>query len=66
MSDTNAGLCAACAHARLITSGKGSTFWLCRLSEHDPRFRKYPVLPVLRCPGYQPPQTGPLPPGSPP
>jgi hypothetical protein len=35
-------------------SGKGATFWLCRRSERDPSFPKYPVLPVLRCRGYEP------------
>ena len=48
------GLCTSCLHVRKITSGKGSEFWMCRKSETDPAFRKYPVLPVLRCPGYDP------------
>jgi hypothetical protein len=47
------GLCTACRFARAITSGKGATFWLCRKSETDPRFPKYPVLPVLECSGYE-------------
>ena len=47
------GLCATCAHAEVITSSRDSTFYLCRLSFTDPRFRKYPPLPVLACPGYQ-------------
>jgi hypothetical protein len=47
------GLCAACVHAERIVSSKGSTFYLCRLSGIDPRFRKYPVLPVRACSGYQ-------------
>ena len=46
------GLCRMCAHARVITSARGSTFYLCRLSETDPRFAKYPVLPVVQCAGY--------------
>jgi hypothetical protein len=48
-----AGLCASCVHAQIVTSSKGSTFYLCRLSETDPGFRKYPVLPVERCSGYE-------------
>jgi hypothetical protein len=48
------GLCGSCEHAQKITSSKGSTFYLCRLSETDPRFRKYPSLPVTACIGYQP------------
>lgn len=47
------GLCASCVSARAIRSGKGSTFWFCRKSETDPRFPKYPSLPVLRCSGYE-------------
>ncbi len=27
-------------------------FFLCQLSSTDPRFPKYPPLPVLACPGY--------------
>jgi hypothetical protein len=48
-----AGLCASCRFSEVITSSRGSTFYLCTLSETDPSFRKYPILPVLRCPGYQ-------------
>jgi hypothetical protein len=47
-----AGLCADCFHARQIESDRGSTFILCELSLTDPRFPKYPRLPVLSCPGY--------------
>jgi hypothetical protein len=48
------GLCASCVHAEIVTSSKQSTFYLCRLAATDPRFRKYPVLPVRICTGYQP------------
>ena len=48
------GLCATCRHARVVHSSHGSTFYLCRLAESDPRFDKYPRLPVLRCAGYEP------------
>ena len=46
------GLCASCRHARTVTTPR-STFWLCRLSATDPRFARYPRLPVLACPGYE-------------
>ena len=49
-----AGLCASCRFADVITSSKSSTFYKCRLSDTDPAFRKYPILPVLTCGGYQP------------
>jgi hypothetical protein len=48
------GLCAACCHARVIHSSHDSKFYLCRLAETDPRFARYPRLPVLRCAGYEP------------
>jgi hypothetical protein len=49
-----AGLCASCRFAEIITSSRGSTFYRCTLSETDPAFRRYPVLPMLHCSGYQP------------
>ncbi len=50
-----AGLCATCVHARVITSNRGSRFLLCRVSAIDPRFPKYPSLPVRECAAYRPP-----------
>ncbi len=47
------GLCATCRHVRVVGNQHGSTFYLCRLSETDPRFPKYPRLPVLRCSGFE-------------
>jgi hypothetical protein len=57
VSDGRIGLCASCVHARRIQSDRNSVFWLCQLSATDPRFAKYPELPVLACPGYQPAKT---------
>jgi len=37
-----------------VTSARGSTFLLCGRSDHDPRFAKYPRLPVLACAGHEP------------
>jgi len=48
------GLCAECRNARRIRSDRGSVFLLCELSASDPRFAKYPRLPVLQCAGYAP------------
>ena len=48
-----AGLCATCAYARAIRSAKGSEFWLCERSKHDPRFAKYPALPKRTCEGFE-------------
>ena len=47
------GLCADCRHARTQVTGRGSTFWRCLRAEEDPRFRRYPALPVRVCPGYE-------------
>ena len=47
------GLCAGCAHARVVTSARGAAFVLCGLSRTDERFAKYPRLPVLACTGYE-------------
>lgn len=52
--DVDAGLCTTCVHAKTIPSSRGSLFTLCRLSVIDPRFPRYPALPVLRCAGFQP------------
>jgi hypothetical protein len=48
------GLCATCQHVRVITSERGSQFYLCGAAKTDPRLRKYPPLPVLRCFAYDP------------
>ncbi len=48
------GLCTTCRHVRVLSNARGSTFYLCQLAEIDPRFDKYPRLPVLRCAGYEP------------
>lgn len=48
----SAGLCADCVHAQRIESARGSVFFLCALSLTDPRFPKYPRLPVISCSGY--------------
>ena len=46
------GLCATCVHVQVVPSSKASTFYLCRLSDVDARFPRYPALPVRRCAGY--------------
>ena len=47
-----AGLCGTCDHARRVESARGPVFLLCRLSFVDPRFARYPALPVLQCGGF--------------
>lgn len=48
-----AGLCPQCAHCKTIRSDKGSEFLQCLRSFTDPRYAKYPRLPVRICPGFQ-------------
>jgi hypothetical protein len=45
------GLCRTCAFARLVPTAR-STFWLCRRAATDPRYERYPRLPVRACPGW--------------
>lgn len=49
----NPGLCVDCLHMKENRSDRGSIFLYCRKSELDPRFPKYPSLPVVRCGGYE-------------
>ena len=52
MTDPVVGLCPTCAWVRIVTSRRGSVFYRCSRAETDPRFVRYPPLPVLQCPGY--------------
>ncbi len=54
------GLCASCRNLRLVRSRR-STFVRCALAEGDPRFPRYPALPVVECDGHDPGSR--LPPG---
>jgi hypothetical protein len=47
------GLCFSCEHVRIVRTDRGSAFYLCQRSATDPRFPKYPGLPVVRCPGFE-------------
>lgn len=47
------GLCVNCAHHRITGNKRGSRFYLCERAQTDQRFRRYPPLPVLSCPGYE-------------
>ena len=53
MARPPAGLCDACAHQKLIGTSRGSQFSLCLRHRDDPRFAKYPPVPVARCPGFE-------------
>jgi hypothetical protein len=49
-----AGLCDACAHQRIVRTTRGSAFSLCERSRSDRAYPRYPRLPVIACPGYEP------------
>ena len=46
-------LCETCALMREVVTPKGSHFLLCRLSQTEPDYPKYPSQPVVRCDGYR-------------
>jgi hypothetical protein len=48
------GLCGTCVSARVVRSDRGAEFVMCEKSKTDPRFTRYPRLPMLRCAGYEP------------
>jgi hypothetical protein len=52
-SSLREGLCATCAHARRVTSDRGSVFVRCAYAAEDPSFPKYPRLPMLACSAYR-------------
>jgi hypothetical protein len=49
-----AGLCGRCRFALLNRTRRGTVYLRCGLAAEDPRFAKYPPLPVLSCPGFTP------------
>jgi hypothetical protein len=53
MSDRARGLCGSCRHTRHLASSSGAAFVQCLLAQKDPRFAKWPRLPVLSCTGYE-------------
>ncbi len=58
--DDFVGLCRGCVHAVVVVHPRGGApYWRCGLADQDTRFTRYPVLPVIRCAGFQaaPPET---------
>ncbi|UCF66557.1 MAG: hypothetical protein JSV80_12270 [Acidobacteriota bacterium] len=47
------GLCPGCRHVQKIDTRRGSRFYRCRLASSDPRFARYPRLPVTDCSGFE-------------
>ena len=51
-ADPRVGQCVTCRYGQAQRSAKGSIFWRCTLADGDPRFAKYPPLPVVGCAGF--------------
>ena len=51
--DPTVGLCARCRHAQRVATPR-SLFWLCERSRVDTTYARYPRLPKLDCPGFEP------------
>lgn len=46
-------LCESCSLMREVVTRKGSRFLLCRLSQTNSAYPKYPAQPVVRCDGFR-------------
>lgn len=47
------GLCAACRHAKLNQTRRGTAYLRCTRAEWDDRLPRYPRLPVTTCAGFE-------------
>jgi hypothetical protein len=47
------GLCGHCSHGQTLDSKTGSRFLFCGRARLDPRYAKYPPMPVFACPGFE-------------
>jgi hypothetical protein len=52
LTTEKSSLCFSCHYGNHIISGKGSSFLQCQKHFENPRYPKYPVLPVFACSGY--------------
>jgi hypothetical protein len=48
------GLCAACQHAKLNETRRGTVYLRCTRAAWDPALPRYPRLPVTQCAGFDP------------
>jgi propionyl-CoA synthetase len=49
-----AGLCAACQHAKINETRRGTAYLRCTRAAWDTRLPRYPRLPVTQCVGFDP------------
>jgi propionyl-CoA synthetase len=48
------GLCAACQHAKINETRRGTAYLRCTRAAWDSRLPRYPRLPVTQCVGFEP------------
>ena len=48
------GLCAACQHAKLNETRRGTAYLRCTRAAWDASLPRYPRLPVTDCAGFEP------------
>ena len=46
------GLCLSCLYARVIPAKANHVYYFCERSVDDPRYTRYPHLPMLTCDGH--------------
>lgn len=47
------GLCSSCQFMIEQGTKRGTVFFRCARADEDPRFNRYPAIPVLRCDGFE-------------
>lgn len=50
--EARVGLCGSCAHAKRLTTKGGGAVFQCGRAADDPRFARYPRLPMVACAGH--------------
>ena len=54
MNEPDFGLCGGCLFQRVVPTTRGAVYSLCERAAEDPRFARYPPLPVGSCAGFLP------------
>lgn len=53
MEKTRVGLCAGCRHVKALQTKIGAAIYQCKLAAKDSRYRKFPMLPMVACVGFE-------------
>jgi len=46
------GLCSICKNARVVSTKRSSSFWLCEAAASDNSLKRYPSLPCRKCDSF--------------